>query len=358
MKTLYFDTNIIIYFKDNYSIENINLLARASEKFNCYFSDYNLLEFLNCSIPESITTQSNILKLLNAKLIKQEFDYAEHSALDKFGTYSVDIDDYLRYLKSDESLGVRNAIQSMHIHDLHHFHGGSPSDTPIEISSRKFANFLQLSKANKDNIIRLFSDLTDEDKTVFYNSCGITVDNYISLVFEKFKQYEFDYLKALSESVAMENKLPRVNFSNRCQALRDQLDLKCLQLNNIEGSDVIRKICTRLREHGHYPNLSDEEIFGLHKNFIRPGQPLHIHEKIRIILSQLNTLGYQKDEKLKKLGKVRAHSFDLDHAIIAGTVEYFCCEDVKFSARLSATFEYLGITTKVITLQELTRLVL
>jgi hypothetical protein len=355
MRTLYLDTNVIGFLKDN-SIENSRLIDRISSSFECYFSNYNLLEFLNCPTSESITSQIEVLIRLNAKLLLQSFDYSNNTALDHFDIFNVDIYEYLNTLTKESSHEVGKIVQSMQIRDLHHFHGGMPKSSPIDLANSKFTDISRLNNYNKENIKSLCADITDDDRKTFLQSFGINFDQYISDVFKHMDDMEFEYLRILSKSVSIENQTPTEIFIDKCKSLRNDLDLRNLNLNQIKGPSIVQKVCDRLRSQGHYVDSSDEELMAVDKNYIRPGQPLHIHEKIVAILSQLNSFGFRKDEKLKKFNKVRAHSFDFSHATIAGTVEYFCCDDAAFSDRLKATFEYLNIRTKVVSLSELIKL--
>jgi len=133
------------------------------------------------------------------------------------------------------------------------------------------------------------------------------------------------------------------NFSIDRDTLINKLGIDIKRLNNFSESEVI----------GHIDLLLREKILIGFNDFIESsGEDLHA--KINTIFNFLDLIGYWKDKQSKRSNLARM--YDASHAFFASKCNYFLTGDKRARYKVSVAYKYLGIETKIISLEEIMKL--
>ncbi|MHC5225505.1 hypothetical protein [Ignatzschineria sp. LJL83] len=129
---------------------------------------------------------------------------------------------------------------------------------------------------------------------------------------------------------------------------RSELKAGSKELNNIKAPNVLQKIYDLIHKNVSIENrTSIEKFFHMDKNPIEPTGDYFDFQKVNVIYSMLNMLGYYPDSKLKIDKRFIASQSDQGHAVMASFVDALFSEDKSFLKKVEAIYEFLGIRTKI-----------
>jgi|GEM_PF-5929744 len=357
MRSLYLDTNIIGLLKDK-SLKNDEIIERIKSNFLVFVSHTHIKEISNA--PEQYQKlQLELLINLNANYIVQTVDNKQNRPIDEFRIQNTPLEDLLNSERYNFSNRMSDHFNASITEILHHHHGGAPDATPEDIAAKEFGYFLKFSDESRDEILRMLDETEDDEElNLIQSTMNISIEELKILINQNFDKMLMDFLDVLSRSIIERKKTPPEVFSNSIKAFRDEISFEKLQLSQIQPPDIIRKICRKLQNFDIYKGQSCDFIFGISENFLHPGTPLLSTEKIQFVYSQLNTIGYHKDKRLKRKERIQAHIYDVEHLVSASPFDILCTNDMDFRMKAIATYEYLGIRTKPLTFEELLNTIL
>lgn len=127
-------------------------------------------------------------------------------------------------------------------------------------------------------------------------------------------------------------------FGSYYEAAKKMQTVLLLSCYGLEGAAILRKVQLPKDFRLYYRCFeNDEYVFSL----------------LELVIEYLNNVlcscGYHKD---KTVDKTRSGIHDVSHIIYSTYCHYFVSQDRGLIARANAIFEYLGLTTKAITLEE------
>ncbi|WP_288774093.1 hypothetical protein [uncultured Psychrobacter sp.] len=151
----------------------------------------------------------------------------------------------------------------------------------------------------------------------------------------------------LDNMVSSGFQVEHVKGQEGIKALEKETGIDAKVLNNIKPPNVLKQIYQKyvdsnLNKEGSIDDfyLTSDTIFGR-----RP----YIFEKVLNIYMMLNILGYKRDEGFhKKYRRFVSASSDGQHLAYACYCNSFYTEDIKFSEKAKAIFEFLNIGTDVV----------
>jgi hypothetical protein len=128
------------------------------------------------------------------------------------------------------------------------------------------------------------------------------------------------------------------------QQAAEHIGIGPVQLNNIEPPNVIEKVWDKVGSH-YAPGVDSIDDF-LHQtnsyNAVAVQTMPEVVLRANGIYNLLNFFGYQRDEKMQKLSRMRASFSDMTHVGYALPCDYFYCFDQRMKYKAAAIYAYIG----------------
>lgn len=177
-------------------------------------------------------------------------------------------------------------------------------------------------------------------------------------------EFIYDFSKKLKVIEAQKNQFNiNVDFSiDNLKKIRDEdksgsmlfrkaIKVDINQLRSFEKPNILEKIYKSLKDNNPDLHMDIEEFFQLKNNYIQPDRDLFVFEKVNIIFTMLNFIGYFSDKKLNRENEFFASFRDMNHASYACFCEYFFSKDMRLKKKITAIYEYLNISTQICDIQ-------
>jgi hypothetical protein len=154
-------------------------------------------------------------------------------------------------------------------------------------------------------------------------------------------------ISGLSELDAMCKQRPLL------QQVQEELEIGPIQLNNVKPPNEIEQIWAMV---GHAYGAPSKNFM----EFVQTALSLRdengrsqpkTFQLVNAIYNWLNMIGFYRDEKMHKPSRTKASFGDMTHAGYGIACDHFYCDDMRMRRKISATYEYLNLKTKI---QELT----
>ncbi len=321
---VYLDHNVLDKMTKGY-LDNVKRFINK-EDINTVFSDENLNEISRSKGYEDKFLA--LLKEIGAKYIcpvfTDDFQYTGHAKIQDINP----IEAYSSYIKNKaETPQYGYGLSEM----LRKFYGGIEDKSFSEIINSGMGELLQLIESSLIDFKKL-DDISEEQK--------LTIDQ----VFSQVKKY------LPNSSSEIGNVFDLENGTSHVRQVEETFSVGPKVLNNIKGTNVLKQIWGKLSE--NFPdNIIDiETFFGLtpYTYGTLKKKELTLIEKVNAIYHQLNFIGYHRDSDMKKQKRFNASFSDMTHAGIAIFCNLFICMDKDLVMKASAAYEYLGIGTKIL----------
>lgn len=321
--TLYLDQNILDFFVKN-GLGSFG--KKLSEAFQVVYSDETLKE-----IRRSVGYENNflnVLKDLDAYHLKLLLEPG-FIVTDKATITKRDVFEALEELcVNDDKFGYA-ALSPYQW--LFKFSGGRTGTSISDIHAEQLAAFEQLM----EDMIRNADELPAEQQRLIKECAPLQIELLRST------------LKNLENLIS--KNVPDTRDWNGIKSFRDAVDIGPIELNNIEGPNVIIKIWdalkSKLSQNDYIQNFDD--FFQIRINPIFPDRPYHRHQKVTAMYNMLNTIGYFPDSNVHKEKRFIAAVSDNTHASMASFCDALLSRDKDFVKKVLAVYEYLEVSTKV-----------
>lgn len=131
---------------------------------------------------------------------------------------------------------------------------------------------------------------------------------------------------------------------NQVRAIDNELGVGPKDINNLEGSGIMKQIWERITPKLPEGVTTFDEFFGLAcPHWDTDGRPISKLEQINSAYHQLNFLGYYRDKDIAK--GIGSHLRDITHVGMASFCNVFLSGDERQIKKAQAVYEHLGIGT-------------
>ncbi len=139
------------------------------------------------------------------------------------------------------------------------------------------------------------------------------------------------------------NHLKQINTETDAHlAFRKELKINIDEINKIQSPDVLTKLWETLRK----SNSSLDEI--QLDDFLQIRNVKHSFEKIHVMYTNLNLMGFRPEKKVKNEKKFISSQSDISHVAYASYCDYFITNDERLADKSDAIYEYLEIPTEIL----------
>jgi hypothetical protein len=266
----------------------------------------------------------DILKAMDARHIvpntDENFKYigtAQVLEADPYDVYQSYIDDCKNLPK--HGYGLADMLQKMY--------GGMADTTFSKIFEKGVKEAIESIQILESDIDVL--DLSIEEKN--------NIKSYFRIL-PDFLEKEYSELGNMLDSNSVENSVKNLE---KITGLGPKV------LKNISGHNLLIQVWGHVQKALPMEGQTLEKFFG-----IETDRDLSIVEKANSIYHQLNYIGFYRDSNMKKERRFIASFSDMTHAGIATFCRYFFCKDKDLVMKASAAYEYLGLQTQIVYIQD------
>lgn len=323
--TAYLDHNILDFLAKYKSTELINSLF---SEYQIVYSDENLKE-----IHRSAGRENEFLDLLNELdafhlkiVVDSQFKLTNQATVKQEDSYKI----YKEYRDNSEIV-YENLHRAMLL-DLQKIYGGIESFSAEDIIEEQTASYNQLH----NHILKQIEEM----KIYFPDS--------ISVLTEKNDKMRDQFLDVANNKLILE-AWDSLSNDTAVQVYRESFNAGPKILNNIKPPNVLQQIHNIVQKSVSIENkVSIEKFFYLDKNPIDQTNDYFCYQKVNVIYSMLNMLGYYPDSEMSNDKRFIASQSDQGHAGMASFADVFFSEDKRFLKKVEAAYEFLGVTTKIV----------
>jgi hypothetical protein len=210
----------------------------------------------------------------------------------------------------------------------------------------KGIRFDELIDGQKQDFDKLMLDMVDKSKDD---------ENLQPLILTLANQMtdEFDKVSKQMKDTLNERIKDQENFRGN-KELHEKVKIGPKQLKNIKPPEVIRKIWDQISNSSELKgkDITFDKFFQLETNPIYPGEDYPIYSKVSMLYNVLNSVGYFPDKDIERTNRFAGSLCDSQHASNAIFCKYLMTGDHAMSMKCSAIYEYLGIGTQIIYVNE------
>jgi len=240
---------------------------------------------------------------------------------------------YIELFLDDEFRFTDQAILHLDGTPLEHYEKHLRNRSVNNINDGIFNPFIAWVNGGKD--VKSLSELPNEIINEFNSIIADTTQEKQA----ELNSIVYDFKKNIDDMI---------NHGNNIIHIRSELGNVKGKISNISGSNVIKKIWDILKEHNS--NRTCDEFFGFDP-ILKQG-----YEKWPLILSiisccsVMDIIGYQSEQKCRKLQQIPNIMDDASHIAMASFCDFIVSIDKRLVKRAEAIYEYKNIPTKTVLL--------
>lgn len=212
-------------------------------------------------------------------------------------------------------------------------------------------NYEAFGEEQKSNILEISNFLKDQlseienikqnmiFENLWYNSkeIDIFINDYkqkIALLDKEIPAFNanVDFTNQIFEDMNAEKDINK--------AYQEYFNVDINNLKKINDFDLLPKIFQYIQQQNPEMNTNIDAFFNL-------GDELQVFQKVLIIYSHLNLLGYYQDKKLKDKDRFMSSWIDMNHASLACFCEFLITNDESFIKKAKVAYEYLKVMTQI-----------
>ena len=218
-------------------------------------------------------------------------------------------------------------------------HGGRQGENFADVLEDQKAAFIELLNSMQESVSEIREDGDDE--------VGLALEQIIPIFSEMSVDVFNSSLGELNKQMSQD--IPDPEGFDGPNTFQEYFEVGSEQLNNIKPPKVVEQIwewisaSEKLSE--QQQNLEDflKPFYGVTEDGVQPDWK----GKIRGLYLFLNFIGYWPDKKRRNLKKFIAAQSDIEHAVYGAYSNLIISSDERFVKKISAIYEYLGISTEV-----------
>lgn len=325
----YLDQNILDGFLNCIETEP-DFVQGFLERVQVVYSNITLQEIYRAGIKDTKYSDEFLVLLDQFDAIYIEAEFDEHFKFTGkmkllLGSAKVIYENYINEsLKYDEFI---NPLQKT----IFAMYGGVKDYEDMENS--QIESQYSLLKFIEDQINNLKNEKIDHP---FFNLFIQEKENEL----DSLRKQMSDFEKNMKNNT---NHLKQINTETDAHlAFRKELKINIDEINKIQSPDVLTKLWETLRK----SNSSLDEI--QLDDFLQIRNVKHSFEKIHVMYTNLNLMGFRPEKKVKNEKKFISSQSDISHVAYASYCDYFITNDERLADKSDAIYEYLEIPTEIL----------